>query len=596
MDHLPLPTDNFARSPIAIPYLCDEKYSYDDQGFLTYPSRCGVDIWGLCEQEQPNLEPWAPFLQAWLWFGLLGETIGVGSRIHIPQQRITSFASFIKTAEDGNRYVVTTNLQESIVMASKKNQAPLFNEFHRIRFDACLSQTNQVVESILATQPCNARIATASRMTDLPILYHVLLSIQVLVQTLHASRTILFPKQPLFMIREPINQRRAPQLVDILLKESGWCPFEITRLPNDVRVRHYLSYIAPFDVRGHHSCTSEKCVWGVFEDTQIHPRHTTEGCSCSSIDIPDAQITKIVDEGDIALVTFSENLGGARLIDVKKFRVEQAESDQSAIFVAISHVRFAGLGNGQAYSLPYCQLSLLQCTANSLLGSKDKCVPFWIDTMCLPRDYVRRKQALRDLHLVYESATKVLVLDPSLARHSIGSTQDAMLRIRYSLWKKRLWTLQEGVQAQELHVLFFNQTIDLEKLTDEYMQLPNPILKPFALSRPLKRETLKQILEKYDGDIKMIASRCGQGDRLRSLRSNLRLGYLASPLYRFLCEDQEMRDSAAVVDTLLEIYATQKCHLDCVKPESIDPSLEFEHVKLAMKRVEEVEKRLPSFF
>ena len=113
MDHLPLPVDKLAHSVLIVPYICNERFSYDDNGFLSYPRRCGVDIWQLCQDDRSDLDEWAPFLQAWLWFGLLGETISIGSRTHVPQ-RIANYLSFVESDQDATRFVVTKHLQKFI--------------------------------------------------------------------------------------------------------------------------------------------------------------------------------------------------------------------------------------------------------------------------------------------------------------------------------------------------------------------------------------------------------------------------------------------------------------------------------------------------
>src|SRR5438046_415828 len=108
MDHLPLPIDDLAHLPVEVPFLCNERFTYDDLGFLTYPRRAGVDIEQLRGEKLDllALHNAAPFLQTWLWFGLLGETLQIGSR-ETRQQKITNMKSFTSYDREG-RLIVST--------------------------------------------------------------------------------------------------------------------------------------------------------------------------------------------------------------------------------------------------------------------------------------------------------------------------------------------------------------------------------------------------------------------------------------------------------------------------------------------------------
>jgi len=556
MDHLPLPVDKLAHPVLAVPYICNERFSYDDNGFLSYPRRRGVDIWQLCQDDRIDLDEWAPpFLQAWLWFGLLGETIGIGSRTHV-LQRIANYLSFVESDQDGNRYVVTKDLQKSIELAAEKNQAPLFNEFHRSRFDACLAMASQVSTDILSTPSCRARLSKATAFTELPILYSVLLSVQILIVTLSKSRLLLFHAQPLSILASPDDYSPGTELVDILLKRSGWCPAQIPTLSRDIRVRYYLSYLHPYDSSEHESCSINECRLHVPTKAEMRPLHTSAECACSSVFIPDDEIIRIVEDGDIPLITFSESSVGQRRLGISRYSHDQNKADYLPLFVAVTHVRHVGLGNTNTHSLPYCQLSSLQMIANDLISISDSPTPFWIDTACLPLRRDTKKLALRKIHKVYQSASKVIILDPSLFQCSVGSAQDALFRIRYSQWKSRLWTLQEGVLANELFVRFRNQTYKLEELIQHFEKSPHPkLLTASATLQTIDNERLGSALAAFDQDIKTVV-KTGALDGVdpHRIRTILRLGYLASPLYRYFREDWETENCILVVRALSNVY------------------------------------------
>ncbi|KAL8862528.1 MAG: hypothetical protein Q9178_001026 [Gyalolechia marmorata] len=598
MDHLPLPVDNLAHAPISVPYLCNERFSYDDRGFLTYPSRCTIDIWTLCERDEISSEKWVPFLQAWLWVGLLADTVGIKACTPV-LQRTRSFASFILTDLDESRFLTTRDLYDYIEVASKKNQGPLFNDYQLSRFDACLVETNRAAKEVLKTLSSVSNIEQAASFSGLPIVYTVLLSIQILAETLYFSRKKLFPKRSLYLHSEPEGLRPTPTLVDLLLKQSGWCPFTIRRLPKDVRIRYYLSYMSPFDQRGHKQCTQQACKWGLFEDDQIHPQHTSNDCQCSSVTIPDAEVTGSIQSGTIALLSFPEISGGKRELKISQYPLEQANASNplSPEFVAVSHIRYVGLGNAQSHALPYCQLCFLQMTANEVSGAGTSATvgentQFWIDTMCLPLDRAAKKAALRGLHEVYTSAYKVVVLDPSLLEAAVSSAQDAVFRIRYSLWKTRLWTLQEGMLAREVYIRFKNRTHRLGELVTEYEGSPHRLLSPTTL--PLCSEVrLKELLATLDSDIKaLLETRESATFDKGRLYMYLRLGYLASPLYRYFCEEHEAAGSAGVIRALLQIGDSQGAIMGAVGK----PNDAANVVQAGLRRVREFDERLRDIF
>jgi hypothetical protein len=449
MDHLPLPSDDFAHPPIEIPYLCNNGYMYDDLGFLTYPDRAGIDIHKLRDNnlDLQELQDLAPFLQAWLWFGLLGETLQVGSRENRDQRIASTKESFTYT-RDGRPFISAKEIYKIVRRVREKNRAPLYNEWHQTRVYACLQVAMDFVGIILSTPSCQSLLAENIRFVDLPDFCIVLLSIQILVNTLFSLRSILFVNPRTRLYRSIGNVCPGNVLVDLILKQSGWCPFDISRLPSDVRFKYYLSFFNQFDSsESHLFCRSDQCLRTTLEEELIRPVHTHSSCSCETITISPMDVENAVQGGMAPLFTFHQYSSGKGRLDLRSVSLDGAVSFP---YVAISHVRSTGLGNFLQNSLPYCQLTLLQILVNQVCPSQTTPVPFWIDTIGLPVDCTSRKPALRSIRPIFQQAKKILVLDPALFHHAVASEQEALIRIRYSAWKKRLWTLQEGALAQSL--------------------------------------------------------------------------------------------------------------------------------------------------
>ncbi|KAL8786308.1 MAG: hypothetical protein Q9195_008268 [Heterodermia aff. obscurata] len=127
-------------------------------------------------------------------------------------------------------------------------------------------------------------------------------------------------------------------------------------------------------------------------------------------------------------------------------------------YVAISHVWSDGKGNPHQNFLPACQLQRLQDSANALYPSSRQPVPFWMDTLCVPvgKDFrPARNRAINRMKATYKNAEKILVFDSSLELvHSTIAPEEAVIRLRYSPWSTRLWTMQEGRLGLKVYLQF----------------------------------------------------------------------------------------------------------------------------------------------
>ncbi len=123
--------------------------------------------------------------------------------------------------------------------------------------------------------------------------------------------------------------------------------------------------------------------------------------------------------------------------------------------------------------MPVCQLQSIQIMVNSLYPAGES-IPFWIDTLSVPRDPKLRRVAIENMHNVYRHADKVLVLDTFLRLASItGGPEDAMQRIKVPDWTKRLWTLPEGAHAKEIYFQFAERSISDIQLVQWYQRTRN---------------------------------------------------------------------------------------------------------------------------
>lgn len=89
-------------------------------------------------------------------------------------------------------------------------------------------------------------------------------------------------------------------------------------------------------------------------------------------------------------------------------------------YVVISHVWSDGMGNNDRNALPLCILRKVQRQVNDLFDDTDGPVPFWIDTICVPK--TNKIPALEIMTKSYGMAAVVLVLDAGLELTSITAS------------------------------------------------------------------------------------------------------------------------------------------------------------------------------
>ncbi|KAJ0422945.1 hypothetical protein BJY00DRAFT_62434 [Aspergillus carlsbadensis] len=453
MDHLPSILSPTRASP-QVPYL-DFHPRYDGGGFEAFPSRCGINTDKLQRGDigAHTVDGLMPFLQEWLFFGLLQEVFEVA---HVPFRRDDFVAEATTAAIPGQHRISTANLPKYLWSwtANTVWARDRLGEFDRQkrRVAEVLELGNSCLNSIIRLQ--------AAYVGTEPATGPVLLSLAIVGEALDMERDTVFLSQ-----REEFYGTltwELPELGRELLLEAGCCTGEVNSLRRDFPSVSSLYYLATWDRSGSkadHSRCAETCLARQVDEKTYATKHTGEGCSCLHLPIDMTAIFKIMDQGRIPLVLFS---GGK--VQVQQSSSGDIDEDTSPVpYVAISHVWSDGLGNAKANTLPRCQLEKIQQLVNALYhgtsGHGDE-IPFWMDTLCVPLEPAYRKKAIRAMSEVYMRAAKVLVLDASLQMVDVRAPiHECMMRVVTAPWATRLWTFQEGVLAEQLHFQFRGGTI-----------------------------------------------------------------------------------------------------------------------------------------
>ncbi|KAF4335659.1 het domain protein [Fusarium beomiforme] len=579
MDHIPSPSDDLAHAPIEVPCLFGYGFAYDDQGMLTYPARVGIDTTRLAVNTEPRLPllDAAAFIQAWLWCGLLQEGFRVGFRPTTAPKHARSDL-FVKHI-DGLPFVSMKRLSEVASRACNLDRSPVAGDWHRERVLSCIDTASGFVEEVFRNTASETKLLVQDGRGRLPETTAVLLSVQVLCWTLLAGLNIpVYSDSKTSSLHPPLRQ--STQIVDFLLQRSGWHHRDIAKLPQNIIFRHYLSFYRRQTDRssgswsmGADTSSSASPPSGHGNKLALVPKHTHPGCRCEFISANSAEVEDSFPKGKLVLVRFVQE---TCCIVTQSIRIESVvamaptmapftSEAQVPPFLAISHVRSEGLGNDTGHSLPFCQLAHLQSLADTVCASAEKSEAyFWIDSLCLPQNRYKRKLAVQAVWQVFRAARAVVVVDPQLSRHLVSSSEEALLRIRYSPWKSRLWTLEEGFFSLRLLFCFANRIVSLDEMLRDFESsrsaLPLgavPILQPCqALLAVRDEERLPNILVKLGYDVRLLMQvgsssssgtfaaadvKVDEGRHVSkgSMQRLLRLGYLMASKFRYLLEDDE---------------------------------------------------------
>lgn len=271
----------------------------------------------------------------------------------------------------------------------------------------------------------------------------------------------------------------------------------------------FLSRMKKLDPhRDHRGCQDDMCKWNQISKDEYKTLHVEQECPCDDISVVLSDLENSLLKGRLPLLKL-ENVGG--LLDELDIQVVEYSGKEG--YVAISHVWAYGLGNPLTNALPRCQLARIgnmmaemPSTATELnsrmppeddpsklttmlppcskydMESEQTELYLWIDTICCPVDPPKSKAlAIELLAQTYRDATFVLVLDGGLvACDGTGiSIQETLARIFTSAWLQGLWTLQEGVLAQDrLWFQFRDRALSLKALLNS--RSPNLSIKvPF---------------------------------------------------------------------------------------------------------------------
>ena len=449
----------------AIPYLCQDRY--DEGPFLDYPHRLGLPrlendgtfrlnpTLPLASQHfLTALRPdkLEPFLQDWLFFGLLKEVLG----------DLYRHEDFVTTFLDGEieKTIVTTAVLLSRLEEwegkIKQDQGALRAVYEHIA--KCLNLTYACLAIKYPTINNDLKFQLAS----IAELLGFAASKGCNVAWIDSPSLSLVPINWGETINE--NFRRS-----VLLERSNCCPSQMQMLNQDFREPQALAFVANCfhddGSRSHPaSCNGHKCHTGDIMTPGQVTRHVSDSCGCDFLHVDENLLEDCLRGKRLPLIRLKQDTNSDQM------SIDVVASTDSTSYVALSHVWADGLGNPTATALPHCQLSRLKTLIDSLdrkyldESYEPEDAPemlLWCDTLCCPvKSEKAKKMALEQMYRTYDEAFLVLVLDRSLISHRVGGMKvdEACVRIATSRWMTRLWTLQEGALPAKKDRLWFQFT------------------------------------------------------------------------------------------------------------------------------------------
>ena len=456
---------------------------------MSYPLRLGKPItawdgkffdlseYARSQRVNPTpIEDLEPFIQTWLYFGLLVEFACIdlsefgGSQV-VDEQGLKDIIDGIYEAtlvRDGETTYVSldTDCLNSL-LHSTRPRIPKDLEIRKKYYDhlnLCLSYTS----SMLASIPKEFNHAVKCSIAALA---------ELLMWTVHVAFQMLGLKSKFgrFWSTGFFNEE-----IKNSMKSHGWCPSDITRAVAKYKSVQGLYVCQMMDKslpsRDHRNCSETVCKYFQVVMEAYQMRHQDDSCCCSPLQVDSGALETILRKKNVFPVLRFKG-------DLHDLTVELVESTLDVPYVAISHVWADGLGNPKSNSLHRCKLHHLRKLVASLNshdireGTLGPDAPMiWLDTLCCPaQDGYGKQIAIEKIRDVYQQAKHVLVLDAGLMSYS-ASVQDEfeqLARIFTSSWMRRLWTLQEGALAKSLYFQFADKAVSLRDLMSAFQQKCN---------------------------------------------------------------------------------------------------------------------------
>lgn len=340
-----------ATPPRKTPYVCNELW--DGGPFKTYPIRQGkvglipprlrhfLGPGAFPEPYHEMLYPTPkeeiqPFLQTWLWFGLLAEMLGlneISAGIHLVDSTAATegirnlYASTIYISDgDGKQYINAKEVLNSAQMiAERQKLAPNLQE-RLIYVRDCLQYVNFMIPSAL-------NVDETVRYSICALGEYFSTGLASVVG--QSNPKIEVPNLAFSWHQNYMNSRGT---IDKEMLQRGWCPSETEKIRSQfqgLQTMHHISQLQKSNSNQDHSnCTRHLCTAFQMDIETYQPSHLSDDCSCPLITIDERATSLILRSTDTFPILRFDQIGD----ELDNFELVVEPYEPGIPYVALSHV------------------------------------------------------------------------------------------------------------------------------------------------------------------------------------------------------------------------------------------------------------------
>jgi hypothetical protein len=277
-----------------------------------------------------------PFLQTWLWFGLLAEMLGLneispGVRIvedGLAAEEIRKLYenSVSLTDDDGNRYINAKVVIESSQAIAERIQLVPDKRERFIYIRDCLQYASLMVLSVSNLEETVRYSICALGEYFSTGLFRTVAQSKPKIDVPHVG----FSWHQGYMQSGGTMERQ--------MLERGWCPSETEKIRSQFHGLHTMHHIAqlqrPNANQDHSSCTRHLCTAFQMDINTYQPLHVSDGCSCALVGIDERAASLILHSTDTYPIIRFDQIGG----EVDDFDLVLEPYEPGVPYVALSHV------------------------------------------------------------------------------------------------------------------------------------------------------------------------------------------------------------------------------------------------------------------
>ena len=288
-----------------------------------------------------------PFIQTWLYFGLLAEFLSLnevspGLRLVDKDVADAEIAALHKECliEDGDQRYLTGKMVVTIEPRIRE-RFPLVADRHaRLSYlGDCLHYADYMRNSLLGN-------------LDHSITYSIAALGEVLSTGMMMINSAMKLKMNLFKFGFSWGQDylKVGGKVETEMLAEGWCPSEIEKIRAKYQglfTKNYISRLSRVGLKADHSqCSANACVAFQINMATYQPAHASHDCSCSHIVLDESDVARILETSDSYPVIRVEGHEG----DLKQMKMYAETYDPEVPYIALSHVSLSHLlGFGKVY-------------------------------------------------------------------------------------------------------------------------------------------------------------------------------------------------------------------------------------------------------